>query len=192
MPAFRCAGSPPARSRTPECWNRCSRAARSASGARPPGRRDAPHWRSGAGRTGAAIAAAVVEVEFSEPERSVAGQLGDARLLERRVIIGVEVVDPDHGTASRSARSRATWNPMNPAAPVTQDRLAAIVLSPRPCRPFAHSLTFVAVAKPSFPPGTRLGGSAAGTSSLLRRPCDRCYGDQAGAAQACRTGAMQT
>ena len=50
--------------------------------------------------------AAVVEIEFLEPERSVAGQLGDACLLEAGVVIGVEVVDPDHRTARRQQMPR--------------------------------------------------------------------------------------
>ena len=46
-------------------------------------------------------AVAVLEVELMEAERIVAGEFGEARLLEGGVVIGVEVVDADHGAPAR-------------------------------------------------------------------------------------------
>ena len=77
-------------------------------------------------------AVAILEVELAEAESLGARELGEPRLLERGVVIGVEVVDADDGAPARSTRRRATWKPMNPAAPVTRIGWAAIeLISPR-------------------------------------------------------------
>ena len=46
-------------------------------------------------------AVAVLEVELAETECIEAGELGEARLLERGIVIGIEVVDADHGAPAR-------------------------------------------------------------------------------------------
>ena len=46
------------------------------------------------------------EVEAMESEMRMGAQLGDARFLERRIIIVVDAVDPDYGAACREQLAR--------------------------------------------------------------------------------------
>ena len=66
--------------------------------------------------------ARVGQVEAFEPESRQPFEARDARLLQRDVVIGIEIVDARDGVRPRRSRRSATCIPMNPAAPVTSTR----------------------------------------------------------------------
>jgi hypothetical protein len=62
-------------------------------------------------------AGAIGKLKPDEAKGFLLPELVEARLLERRIVIGIEVVEPDDGAA---AGGEAAREPMKPAAPVTR------------------------------------------------------------------------